>query len=68
MTYEDLPSQAFSDPRNITIGTARIIWASKCGRLDEGWVIPGGWRTQNRFTANAAAQKIAQLTLNTRNH
>ena len=63
MTYEDLPSQAFSDPRNITIGTARIIWASKCGRLDEGWVIPGGWRTANTFTAHAAAKEMARLML-----
>lgn len=61
MTYEDLPSPQFTDPRNIHYGQARVIWAKKCGKLDEGWVIPGGWRTQNQFTAHEAAKTINRM-------
>ena len=43
MTQEDNPpAPAFNDPRNITVGKARVIWARACGRHPEGYVLPGG--------------------------
>ena len=53
MTYEDLPSQAFNDPRNVTVGKARVIWANACGRH----------RTQNRMTAQHAAELMHRMML-----
>ena len=63
MTYEDLPSQSFSDPRNVTVGKARVIWAKACGRHQEGYVLPGGRRTQNRMTAQHAAELMHRMML-----
>lgn len=66
MTFE-AQSTAFDDPRDITVGKGRIIWAKACrpvegGRQPEGWVLPGGVRTTNRLEALAAAVEMDRLS------
>ena len=61
MTYEDLPSQAFNDPRNVTVGKARVIWALP-GHLDAGWVLWGGHRTTNRMEVMSLARSLDKLS------
>lgn len=64
MTQEDNPqAPAFNDPRNIIVGNARVIWARACGRHPEGYVLPGGARTTNRFTAQHAAHLMHRMML-----
>ena len=68
------PAPAFNDPRNVTVGKARVIWAKACGRHPEGYVLPGGrhpegyvlpggHRTQNRMTAQHAAELMHRMML-----
>ncbi len=58
---------AFVDKRNIAVGKTRVIWARATDSQAEGWVLPGGARTQDRARAyevavqlDALAQKVAQ--------
>lgn len=53
----------FDDPRNINRGTGRIIYAEQTTDRNgkhhpEGWVLPGGVRTQSREVAETAADRI----------
>ena len=53
----------FSHPKNIQIGEGRILWApattDTSGRVHpEGWILPGGHRTQDSFRAHEAASQI----------
>ena len=52
----------FSDARNITYGAARIIWAKGHGNLQDGWVLPGGARTDNFTEAHAVAVQVDGLS------
>lgn len=62
-------SPPFSDERNITHGRARIIWAPAINALDnlagvahlEGWVLPGGERTQNEGRAIGVCREMAAV-------
>lgn len=66
----------FSDPRDITIGAARIVWASRL-RYDghrsdmqgvtypAGWVLPGGTRTQSKEEAEQVASTINTIIMQT---
>lgn len=52
----------FDDWRNITIGRARVIWApALMWREIEGWVLPGGRRTQQLADAQAVAAAMDKL-------
>lgn len=62
-SYDFHQSQPFSDPRNVTVGSARVIWAKACGREPEGYVLPGGARTTNRMTAQHAAELMNRMML-----
>ena len=62
MTYE-AQETTFTDPRNICVGKARVIWAPACwpiagDRQPEAWVLPGGVRTTNRLEAHAVAVEM----------
>ena len=62
----------FKHPNDITIGRGRIIWAEALtyeGKhppyqgetFPEGWVLPGGVRTQDRALAEAVAKQIDEI-------
>jgi hypothetical protein len=58
---------SFYHPRNITVGKGRILWARAatcCSGIlhPDGWVLPGGERTQNRNVAHAAAMAIDAMS------
>lgn len=68
----------FEDPRDISVGVGRIVWARELkydgfhpkfvGRtLPEGWVLPGGERTKDRAAAEAAAAVINSVRYVSRN-
>jgi len=62
----DAQETKFIDPRNIVQGNARVIWAGKTTPMDgirchEGWVLPGGFRTKDKFEAQAVAVQMAKL-------
>lgn len=66
MTFE-AQETAFTDPRNIIVGKARVIWAPACwpitgDRQPEGYVLPGGVRTANRLEAHAVAVEMDRLS------
>lgn len=53
----------FEDPRNITVGAGRVIYAQAttdhAGRYHaEGWVLPGGTRTASKARATRVATNI----------
>ena len=65
-TARDLVKAVFDDPKNITAGQARVIYAKACTPIHsptvpEGWVLPGGARTQNRDEAAAVAMTMDWL-------
>lgn len=61
MTDND-KSPRFDDPKNITVGRARVIWAPAImWREIEGWVLPGGRRTQDKIEAYRAAEAMDQM-------
>lgn len=58
--WAEEPKAYFDDKRNITVGCGRVIYAQVAHpvereRVGEGWVLPGGRRTQDREEAKAAA-------------
>jgi hypothetical protein len=66
MDADSLPA-SFYHPRNISYGRGRILWAKAatcCSGIlhPEGWVLPGGERTQNRNVAQAAAIAIDEMS------
>ena len=52
----------FMDGRNIRVGNGRILWGTatetKRGRVIEGWVLPGGFRTRDENEAREWAKWI----------
>jgi hypothetical protein len=57
----------FNDPRDITVGRGRIIYARATvdfngNKHPEGWVLPGGQRTRSREIAETVAHNIDQIT------
>lgn len=54
-------SPIFSDARNINYGEARVIWAPARGYQPEGWILPGGARTQNFAEAHGVAVAMDQV-------
>lgn len=62
MTDDKATSPAFCDPKNITYGRARVIWAKAVPPLaHEGWVLPGETRTANFAEAHACAVRMDAL-------
>jgi hypothetical protein len=64
MTF-DAQETKFTDPRNIT-EPARVVWAEETTTLDgirchAGYVLPGGYRTRDKFEAQAMAVRMAGL-------
>lgn len=57
----------FDDPKNITVGRARVIYAKACTpirssvELPEAWVLPGGARLTEQYEAMAAAVQMDEL-------
>ena len=63
----DAQETAFTDPRNVTVGKGRVIWAKATmttggHRQPEGYVLPGGERTPSRLVAHAMAVEIDRLS------
>ncbi len=58
----------FDHPRNILQGIGRVIYAETLRgtdgsvRMPEGWVLPGGRRTQSESEAKAVAAEISAIT------
>lgn len=48
-----------NDPRNICIGRAKVPWADATDDDPSGWVLPGGFRTRDEFSATRVAEWIA---------
>lgn len=70
---EGAPPAQFHDPRDISRGYGRVIWATATTDArgiyhPEGWVLPGGVRTGVRARAEAVADRIHDLTINSRKH
>lgn len=61
MSNEYAPAPPLNDPRNITVGTARVIWAEKLDNQPAGWVLPGGLRTNSQYRAQNAAMRMDQM-------
>ncbi len=59
--YEHQTAPAFKDPRNITVGLARVIWTPAIGFRPEGWCLPGGLRTTDKHEAQAWAVNMNAL-------
>lgn len=55
------PSPRFNDHRNLTVGRARVIWAPAWAFLPEGWVLPGGRRTEIFAEAHGVAVEMDRL-------
>lgn len=68
---ESVKAAPFGHPNNIKVGVGRIIWVEKAmtnlsvayenqpwESLPDGWVLPGGERTQNAALAYAMADWI----------
>ena len=65
MTDND-KSPRFDDPKNITVGRARVIYVRAIRGFDrpiqpEGWILPGGRRTQDKIEAYRAAECLNDL-------
>jgi hypothetical protein len=62
MSNDDRTQFSFDDPRDITIGVGRIVWAKAKyrdeKRFPEGWILPGGKRTLSQDEAEFAAKQI----------
>ena len=53
----------FQHPKNITVGTGRVLYAERgytraTGVLPAGWVLPGGQRTDDEARARMVAANI----------
>ena len=58
---------AFHHVNNLQYGRGRLLWAGALNRdngvqLPEGWVLPGGRRTQDAEEALRVAQKIDSIS------
>ncbi len=59
---EDKKAELMASRKNIVIGQARIIWATKDG-YPPAWVLPGGIRTTDKHEATAYAVRLDRLLL-----
>ena len=60
-------SHLYFNPKNITFGFGRVLWARGCTDASgnahhEGWVLPGGIRTQDERVATAAALLLDDMS------
>ncbi len=65
-TDGDAAAPPLDHKHNLNIGRARLIWADACMPLNrpvcpEGWVLPGGERTNNRDRAMRVAKNMDRL-------
>ena len=56
-------AKVFEHPKNITVGTGRVLYAERgytraLGVLPAGWVLPGGERTTDEALARMVAANI----------
>lgn len=57
-------ASVFQHPKNITVGTGRVLYAERGytratgGVLQAGWVLPGGQRTDDEARARMVAANI----------
>jgi hypothetical protein len=70
---EGVAHAQFNDPRNISRGFGRVIYAAATTDAHgvyhpEGWVLPGGVRTTVRARAEAVADRIHDISTNSRKH
>lgn len=66
MKPDEQKAPPFDHPRNITVGKARVIYAPGImGYIKpihpEGWVLPGGRRTQDEHEARAVCFRMSVL-------
>lgn len=61
MIHEFSASTLFTDPKNITVGNARVIWVKGNRFSDEGWALPGGSKTTDENEARRVAVAMSQL-------
>ena len=57
---EDKKAELMASRKNIVIGQARIIWATKDG-YPPAWVLPGGIRTTDKHEATAYAVRLNRM-------
>ncbi|HQY94581.1 hypothetical protein [Caldilinea sp.] len=57
---EDKKTELMASRKNIVIGQARIIWATRDG-YEPAWVLPGGIRTQDKHEATAYAVRLNRM-------
>ena len=57
MTNQQTPPRS----KDIVIGKARVIWAPAWAYLPEGWVLPGGRRTEDFAEAHGVAVAMDAL-------
>ena len=67
MAHEGWVPASFDHPKNISVGSSRIIWAEAATCTSgihhpEGWALPGGVRTRDEEKAKAAAAAIDAIT------
>ncbi len=60
---EKFGALVFQHPKNITVGTGRVLYAERgytraTGALPAGWVLPGGQRTDDEARARMVAANI----------
>jgi hypothetical protein len=60
---EKFGALVFQHPKNITVGTGRVLYAERgytraTGVLPAGWVLPGGQRTDDEARARMVAANI----------
>lgn len=59
--YKHAVSERLDDSKNITVGKARVIWASPYGSQPGAWVLPGGRRTTDAAEAMNCAARMDEL-------
>lgn len=57
---EDDKAEPMANRKNIVVGQARIIWATKDG-YEPAWVLPGGIRTTDKHEATAYAVRLNRM-------
>lgn len=57
---DDKKAEPMANRKNIVVGQARIIWATKDGH-EPAWVLPGGIRTTDKHEATAYAVRLNRM-------
>lgn len=60
MANEDKKAEPMNSRKNIVVGQARIIWATKDGH-EPAWVLPGCIRTTDKHEATAYAVRLNRM-------